>query len=59
MEMTKPTTKEEARSNAIEWQHWVSEQNLSYGELAEWQAHWTQVAEDFNLTNEFCENGII
>lgn len=57
--MTQPKTQEEARDQAIDWQAWQSEQALSYGELAEWQAHFRQVARKFDLRDEFEENGII
>jgi len=53
------TTRGEARRYAQEWQAWASEQDLSFGELAEWQAYFLKVAEKFNLTEEFKENGII
>lgn len=52
-------TKEEARDQAINWQQWVSEQDLSYGELSEWQAYFEELAYKFNLTVEFKENCII
>lgn len=52
-------TKEEARQYAIDWQQWVSEQNLSLGELAEWHDIFTELAERFDLREEFEENGII
>jgi hypothetical protein len=52
-------TEEEARQYAIDWQNWASEQNLSYDELAEWQGIFTELAEKFNLVDEFKENGII
>ena len=54
-----PTTADEARQYAIDWQNWASEQSLSYGELVEWSEHLTEIAEQFNLTEEFKENGII
>lgn len=53
------TSAEEAREHAIEWQHWAGEQNLSYGELAEWQAHFEKLANRFGLMEEFKENGIL
>lgn len=59
MEKVTPATQEEARAHAIEWQQWASEQNLSYGELAEWQSHFEQLAEEFDLHEEFIENGIL
>lgn len=52
-------TKEEARDYAIGWQAWVAEQNLSYGELAEWQEFFTRLADKFDLIEEFKENEII
>lgn len=52
-------TKEEARQYAIDWQHWASEQNLSYDDLHEWQGIFVELAEKFKLTEEFQENGII
>ena len=51
-------TKEEARQYAIDWQKWASEQNLSYGELAEWGDIFSILALKFNLQEEFRENGI-
>lgn len=53
------TTAEEARDYAIEWQQWASEQSLSYGELAEWQEIFEELADRFDLHDEFSENGII
>lgn len=52
-------TAEDAESYAIEWQKWSSEQNLSYGELAEWQDVLRELAQRFNLVEVFEENGII
>lgn len=52
-------TAAEARDKAIEWQNWASERALSYGETAEWQAYFEKLGEEFNLTEEFRENGII
>lgn len=59
MKKRTPKTKEEARMYAIEWSNWVGEQSLSYGELAEWGDIFTELAERFDLTEEFKENGII
>jgi len=53
------TTQDEARQYAIEWQHWAGEQSLSYGELAEWGAIFEELAERFDLVEEFKENCII
>lgn len=53
------TTAEEARSYAIEWQTWQTEQDLSYQELSEWGNYFEELATKFDLTDEFKENGII
>lgn len=50
---------DEARDTAIYWQDWASEKSLSYTELAEWGAYFTELGKKFNLTEEFTENGII
>jgi len=55
----KITTQEEARQYAIDWQNWQAEQSLSYGELIEWQEKFSKLAEEFDLVEEFKENGII
>ena len=49
----------EASQFAIEWQAWTSGQSLSYGELSEWQAIFSELARKFDLQEEFIENGII
>lgn len=54
-----PTTQAEARQYAIDWQQWASEQNLSLGELIEWQGVFNTIAQKFDLQDEFIENGII
>lgn len=54
-----PTTQAEARQYAIDWQQWASEQNLSLGELIEWQSVFSTIAQKFDLQDEFIENGII
>lgn len=59
MEKRNITTADEARQYAIDWQNWSSEQSLSYGELAEWQTIFTELAFRFDLRDEFRENGII
>lgn len=55
----KLTTAEEARQLAIDWQSWQPEQQLSIGELSDWQAYFEELATKFDLTDEFQENGII
>lgn len=59
--MKKPiiTTEEQARDFATDWQRWQAEESLSYGELADWQAYFEELATRFDLTEEFKENGII
>jgi len=49
----------EARSKAIEWQQWQSNENLSYSELIEWQDYFSILAKRFDLEDEFKENCII
>lgn len=58
-DISKITTADEARQYAIDWQNWQSEQSLSWGELAEWQAIFETLATKFDLTEEFKENGIL
>ena len=48
-----------AREQAIDWQEWQSEQNLSYGELNYWMAHFERLARRFGLVREFRENAVI
>ncbi len=59
MQPTKPINQEQARAQAIEWQAWQSEQSLSYSELAKWHIHFSAIAEQFDLSEEFIMNGII
>lgn len=59
MEQRTITNKEDARQYAIDWQHWASEQSLSFGELYDWQSLFRRLADRYNLTEEFKENGII
>jgi len=59
MEKRTITTKEDARQYATDWQKYASEQNLSYGELAEWNAIFETLAIRYNVTEEYRENGII
>ena len=51
--------KEQAREQAIDWQQWQSEKNLSYGELADYQAKFEKLGRRFGLVREFRENAII
>jgi len=52
-------TKGEARQKAIDFQNWASGEDLSYGELIEYQEFFRTLGEKFNLLDEFEENGII
>jgi hypothetical protein len=54
----RPTPQEEALKYAIDWQNWMSEQNMSYGELSAWQDHLHTIALEFDLVDEFKENAI-
>lgn len=61
--MTIPTIEsvqsaEQARTLAIDWQHWQSEQSLSWGETGDWSAFFEQLGEKYGLLEEFKENGI-
>lgn len=53
------STAGEATDLAIDWQHWASEQDLSYGELAVFQDFFGRLGDKFNLREEFSENAII
>lgn len=52
-------SREEAREQAIDFMNWQSTQNLSYDEILKWQEYFESIAEEYNLTDEFSENGII
>ncbi len=53
------TTQGEAREFAIQWQHWFTEQNMSWSEVNEWEQVFRDLAYKFDLISEFVENGII
>ena len=57
--ISKIKTKAEARAEAMDYQSWASEENLSYGELAKYQNYFKRLGKKFNLTEEFEENGVI
>lgn len=59
MKMKEIKTAEEARTQAIDWQRWQSNQSLSYTECLEWLVYFNILANKFNLTEEFKENCII
>ena len=55
--------KDTVRNFAIEWQDWASNNNLSYGELAEWagaiETMATLADDTGELLEELKENGVI
>jgi hypothetical protein len=59
MEKITPTTKDEAIEHAKEWRQWASDQSMSWEEVAEWANHFEVIAQQFDLIEEFQENGII
>ena len=50
--------KEQVRQEAIDWQIETSEQNLSYGELAEAGEYFEKLGRRYGLLQEFRENAI-
>jgi len=52
-------TQEEARKFAIDWQNWQSEHKHHYSEMFEWQQKFEELANKFDLVDEFIENGIL
>lgn len=56
---TEITTRSELREAAIDWQSHASEQNYSYGELAEVESFLRTHAERLDMVEELEENGII
>lgn len=53
------TTQEQAREYAIDWQQWAGEQDLYMSEIVEWGAYFEELAERFDLYEEYHENAII
>lgn len=51
--------KEAARAAAQEWQARFENRSMTWGELAEWQDHFTRLGRKYGLLREFAENGII
>lgn len=56
---TKITSQGEARQFAIDWQLWASKQDFDYQEMMDWQDFFTTMASEFDLVDEFAENGLI
>ena len=52
-------SQDHARQLAIDWQHDISQKDLSYQELSQYQDYFYKLAEKFGLMEEFSENGII
>ena len=50
--------KERARDQAIDWQTYVEEHCLSYGEFAYWNDRFEKLGKRYGLLKEFRENGI-
>jgi len=57
--MGKPKNKSQARQVGIDFQQWVSNQALSYGQLSAYQSDLYKMAKRFGLVKEFRENGIV
>jgi len=51
-------SKGEARTMAVDYQNWASNQNMSYGELVVYQNYFDKLGKKFGLKKEFKENGI-
>jgi len=52
-------TKEDARQQALDWQHDFSNKSMSWADTIEAANHFEKMGKKFNLTKEFEENGII
>jgi len=50
--------REAVRQEAIEWQADFNNHDYSWGELFEWQSHFRELGEKYDLIEEFEENGI-
>ena len=57
--LKKVKTKDDARQLAIDFQHWSSDQSLSYGELYYYLDDLHIIGKKFGLIKEFKENGIL
>lgn len=58
MIMTYAERKANVSEKAIDWQYEASEQDLSYGELAEAGDYFYKMGKRYGLLREFRENGI-
>jgi hypothetical protein len=59
MIMDKVHTKDEAVNKAIEFQTWQSNQIISLKDVINWASYFENLAREFNLEDEFLENGLI
>jgi hypothetical protein len=57
--LSKIKTKDEARTMAIDYQSWASEQSMSYGELIVYQNYFERLGKKFGLKKEFKREGIL
>lgn len=53
------TAKENARTEAIEWQIGFCDADYSYDDLAHYTEYFEKMAKKYGLVKEFKENGII
>jgi hypothetical protein len=59
IDINKINNADEARDLAIVWQSWQAKKAFSYEEMYVMQNNFVELADKFNLTDEFKENGII
>ncbi len=59
MEKQNPKTEEEARQYAMDWQNWMSDEDLSWGEIVGCANEFKAIGKKFDLLDEFKENDII
>ena len=52
-------TAAEATDCAIEWQNWSANTSMTWGDVLEWQGVFEELADKFDLREEFEYNGII
>lgn len=57
--MSRVSTREEARAQAIEWQADFNNHNYTWSELFYFCEYFEKLGEKFGLLEEFHENGII
>ena len=59
MKLKKPKTKEKAREQAINFSSKFYNKQFSYFELVKVSEHFKQTGKQFDLLDEFKENGVI